>query len=89
METYIVKLKEYNKRLYVCGDRNSYSKTDPDATFMQMKEDAMFNGQLKPAYNIRHGGYESEENYPFLEENGQLAYIKPQNYEISKIRKYG
>ena len=28
------------------GDRNSYSKTDPDATFMRMKEDAMLNGQL-------------------------------------------
>ena len=131
LETYIAKLKEYNKKLYVCGDRNSYSKTDPDATFMRMKEDTMLNGQLKPAYNLQHGvdseyitwldissrptdtrtlipflkdmelylpfkyqeivadaGYESEENYLFLEENGQLAYIKPQNYEISKTRKY-
>ena len=131
LETYIAKLKEYNKKLYVCGDRNSYSKTDPDATFMRMKEEAMLNGQLKPAYNLQHGvdseyitwldisprptdtrtlipflkdmelylpfkyqeivadaGYESEENYLFLEENGQLAYIKPQNYEISKTRKY-
>ena len=131
LETYIAKLKEYNKKLYVCGDRNSYSKTDPDATFMRLKEDAMLNGQLKPAYNLQHGvdseyitwldisprptdtrtlipflkdmelylpfkyqeivadaGYESEENYLFLEENGQLAYIKPQNYEISKTRKY-
>lgn len=33
------------------GNRNSYSKTDPDATFMRMKEDHMKNGQLKPAYN--------------------------------------
>ena len=33
--------------------RNSYSKTDPDATFMRMKEDAMLNGQLKPGYNIQ------------------------------------
>ena len=32
-------------------------------------------------------GYEREEKYQFLEENGQLAYIKPQNYEISKTRK--
>ncbi len=55
LETYIAKLKEYNKKLYVCGDRNSYSKTDPDATFMRMKEDAMLNGQLKPAYNLQHG----------------------------------
>ena len=131
LETYLDKLKEYNHKLHVCGERNSYSKTDPDATFMRMKEDAMHNGQLKPAYNLQHGvdseyitwldlssrptdtralipflkdieeylpfkyqeivadaGYESEENYLFLEENGQLSYIKPQNYEISKTRKY-
>ena len=34
-------------------DRNSYSKTDHDATFMRMKEDHMRNGQLKPAYNVQ------------------------------------
>jgi len=39
----------------VCGERNSYSKTDLDATFMRMKKDAMLNGQLKPAYNLQHG----------------------------------
>ena len=131
LNQYLEKLKEYTKKLYTLGDRNSYSKTDPDATFMRMKEDAMLNGQLKPAYNIQHGvdseyitwidisprptdtctlipflkdmeshlgfkyseivadaGYESEENYLFIEENGQTAYIKPQNYEISKTRKY-
>ena len=131
LDQYLEKLKEYTKKLYTLGDRNSYSKTDPDATFMRMKEDAMLNGQLKPAYNIQHGvdseyitwidisphptdtrtlipflkdmenhlgfkysevvadaGYESEENYFFIEGNGQTAYIKPQNYEISKTRKY-
>ena len=30
-------------------DRNSYSKTDLEATFMRMKEDHMLNGQLKPS----------------------------------------
>ncbi|WP_019125631.1 transposase [Peptoniphilus grossensis] len=36
------------------GDyRNSYSKTDHDATFIRMKEDHMKNGQLKPTYNIQ------------------------------------
>ena len=131
LESYTEKLKEYTKKIYLCGDRNSYSKTDPDATFMRMKEDAMMNGQLKPAYNLQHGvdseyitwidissratdtrtlipflkdmenhlpfryqdivadaGYESEENYLFLEAQGQRAFIKPQNYEISKTRKY-
>jgi transposase len=33
------------------GERSSLSKTDPDATFMRMKEDHMLNGQLKPGYN--------------------------------------
>ena len=39
-----VKLDEYERHLEVLGERNSYSKTDPDATFMRMKEDAMNNG---------------------------------------------
>ena len=131
LETYLNKLKEYTQKLYKCGQRNSYSKTDEDATFMRMKEDAMLNGQLKPAYNLQHGvdaqyitwltigpqptdtttlipflkdmethlsfkyekivadsGYESEENYLFIEENEQISFIKPSNYEISKTRKY-
>ena len=131
LDGYIERLKEYTKKLHICGKRNSYSKTDPDATFMRMKEDHMLNGQLKPAYNLQHGvdseyitwltvnpdptdtktlipflkdmenhlgfkyadivadaGYESEENYLFIEENGQTAFIKPNNYEISKKRKF-
>ena len=131
LEDYLFRLKEYNQKIHICGERNSYSKTDRDATFMRMKEDAMGNGQLKPAYNLQHGldseyitwltigpqptdtttlipflkdaenhlkfkyknitadaGYESEENYQFLESNGQISYIKPANYEISKTRKY-
>ena len=125
------RLKEYSRKLSILGDRNSYSKTDPDATFMRMKEDAMLNGQLKPAYNLQLGvdsgyiswltltprptdtmtlipflkglevslghrypvvvadaGYESEENYSFLEDRKMTAVIKPANYEISKTRKY-
>ena len=128
---YLQRMEDYVYKLDVCGDRNSYSKTDHDATFMRMKEDAMLNGQLKPAYNVQHAvdagfitwvdvssrpgdtltlrpmleemeehlhfkyrdivadaGYESEENYLFLEKNGQSSYIKPTNYEISKTRKY-
>ena len=131
LEDYLSRLKKYNHQIHICGGRNSYSKTDHDATFMRMKEDAMGNGQLKPAYNLQHGvdseyitwlttgpqptdtttlipflknaeehlkfkyknittdaGYESEENYVFLEANGQLSYIKPANYEISKTRRY-
>lgn len=55
LEEYLSKFKEYNQKVYTCGERNSYSKTDTDATFMIMKEDAMKNGQLKLAYNLQHG----------------------------------
>ena len=128
---YLERLKGYTKKLYIFGTRNSFSKTDHDATFMRMKEDAMGNGQLKPAFNLQHGvdseyitwltigpqptdtttlipflkeaeeylsfkykkiiadaGYESEENYAYLDKNQQLAFIKPSNYEKSKTRKY-
>lgn len=50
-QEHLPKLEKYEKDLEILGDRNSYSKTDPDATFMRMKEDHMKNGQLKPAYN--------------------------------------
>ena len=49
----IARKQKYDKQLYIMGDRNSYSKTDPDATFMRMKEDYMKNGQLKPGYNVQ------------------------------------
>lgn len=42
---------EYLQSEQILGQRNSYSKTDPDATFMRLKDDHMQNGQLKPAYN--------------------------------------
>lgn len=47
-------LDKYEQQQAVMGSsRNSYSKTDTDATFMRMKEDHMRNGQLKPAYNVQ------------------------------------
>ena len=50
------KWREYEEKLVIMGDgRNSYSKTDPDATFMRMKDDHMRNGQLKPGYNVQIG----------------------------------
>ena len=131
LEAFLNKKNEYYSHLGKFGNRNSFSKTDTDATFMHMKEDYMRNGQLKPGYNIQIGveseyivgvgsfsnrsdvntlipflnrirahtnrkfeqivadaGYESSENYLYLEENEQKCFIKPQNYEISKKRSY-
>lgn len=53
LEKHRDKLGEYDGRLEQIGERNSMSKTDPDATFMRMKEDAMNNGQTKPGYNLQ------------------------------------
>ncbi len=52
VEAWLAKLKQYTNGLHICGNRNSYSKTDHDATFMHMKEDHMRNGQMKPGYNV-------------------------------------
>ena len=127
VESYLERQKKYDDYSHSFGERNSFSKTDRDATFMRMKDDHMRNGQLKPGYNAVIGvdseyivgatisqersdsktlipfmekfgngyskitgdaGFESEENYTYLEENGQLAFIKPSNYEQAKTKKY-
>ena len=80
LEEYLLKFKEYNKKVYTCGNRNSYSKTDADATFMRMKEDAMKNGQLKPAYNVQHGvdavGAGTAGNKAFHFQRGQTGQLR-------------
>jgi transposase len=112
-------LDKYEVQEKILDGRNSYSKTDPDATFMRMKDDHMKNGQLKAGYNIQistskqfivdysvhpnptdtttlpkhiqqhkttyhqypgsvtgDGGYGSEENYQYLEDNQIEAFVK-------------
>jgi hypothetical protein len=54
-EEYLPRLKKYAEQEALLTDRNSYAKTDPDATFLRMKEDHMQNGQLKAGYNIQIG----------------------------------
>ena len=131
LEDYLTRKAKYAGYNKIFKGRNSFSKTDRDATFMRMKDDHMRNGQLKPGYNLllgvegeyivgvdissersdqltllplldrieagcskRHqsvicdAGFESEENYKGLKQRNQTAYIKPQNYEKSKTRKY-
>lgn len=123
-EEFLNRQQKYDEANKLFQGRNSYSKTDTDATFMRMKDDHMRNAQLKPGYNIQIGveseyitgvdiycerndvktlipfleemhdklgiryeniiadaGYESEENYIYLEEKKQKPYIKPMMYE--------
>ena len=129
--SYHERQKGYDESNEAFDGRNSYSKTDKEATFMRMKDDHMRNGQLKPAYNVQlaieaeyvvgagifsdcndiytlkptvesilsysartikrliaDSGYESEENYTYLESKGIEYYIKPQNYEQQKKRSF-
>lgn len=55
LKDYLPRMKKYERQEELLAERNSYSKTDTDATFMRMKEDAMKNGQLKPGYNVQMG----------------------------------
>jgi len=50
------RLEKYEEQTEVLAGRNSYSKTDPDATCMRMKEDrGAKRPWAKPAYNIQAG----------------------------------
>jgi transposase len=131
LEEYKERKGKYNAGRELMIGRNSYSKTDTDATFMHMKDDHMRNSQLKPAYNVQiaveseyvtgvgvfqnrndiatlipmlnemkeklgrkytniiaDSGYESEENYLYLESKNQIPYIKPQTYEKWKKKSF-
>ena len=131
IEDFKTRQQKYEEARSTFKGRNSYSKTDKDATFMHMKEDYMRNGQLKPGYNVQaaveseyivgidissersdmrtlipfldkleanygrkfnnlitDAGYESEENYDYLNRKDITPYIKPSNYEYSKTRKF-
>ena len=145
LQSFYDRQENYNAHNQLFEGRNSYSKTDTDATFMRMKDDHMRNAQLKPAYNVQIGveaeyvtgvgvfqdrndtttlipflrnmefglnaafrlreirladqiqrykdivadsGYESEENYVYLESQKQNSYIKPQSYEKWKKKSF-
>lgn len=54
-DNYLPRQKRYERQEEILQGRNSYSKTDKDATFMRMKDDHLQNGQLKAGYNIQMG----------------------------------
>lgn len=131
VQSFSERQERYNSYNQLFEGRNSFSKTDTDATFMRLKNDHMRNSQLKPAYNVQIGveseyvtgvgvfqdrsdigtmipmlenielflkkrwknyimdsGYESEENYLYLEGKECNYYIKPQTHEKSKKRSF-
>ena len=90
-EKCLARQKQYDDHNGSFGDRNSFSKTDKDATFMRMKDDPMKNGQLKPAYNatlavdaeyivaalISQERSDAGTFIPMMEKLKPLGYIKP------------
>jgi hypothetical protein len=52
---YLPRARKYEDQEQKLAGRNSYSRTDPEATFMRMKDDLLGKGQLKPAYNVQLG----------------------------------
>ena len=53
LKEWVERREKYARDHEILENRNSYSKTDTDATFMRMKDDYMQNGQLKAGYNIQ------------------------------------
>jgi transposase len=52
---FLPRARKYEDQERKLAGRNSYSKTDPEATFMRLKDDPLGNGQLKAAYNVQLG----------------------------------
>src|SRR5699024_192749 len=53
LQDYIVRKQKYQNDILIFDGRNSYSKTDHDATFMRMKDDYMRNCQIKAVYKVQ------------------------------------
>ncbi len=71
---------EYKECFEIMGtDRNSYSKTDLEATFMRMKEDHMRNGKY---YNMKYEVFE-DEHYYVCHDGRQLRHIRTEIREQS------
>lgn len=81
-------LQKYREQEEILGERNSYSKTDPDATFMRMKEDHMGNGQLKPGYNLQASSNNQYiTNYTLAQTTADTTTLK--NHLNEHINSYG
>jgi transposase len=72
------RLDKYDEQEKVLAGRNSYAKTDPDATFMRMKDDHLGKGQLKPAYNLQISTQDQFIlNYSLHQNAGDMTTMKP------------
>ena len=68
--------------------RHIYANPTDTRTLIPFLEDFQEYIGTRSRNIIADAGYESEENYLYLRDKGQASYIKPNNYEISKKRKW-
>lgn len=56
LQKYLIKLLEYEEQYSICGERNSYYKTDHDATAMCLKSDyySGLGSNMHAAYNVQY-----------------------------------
>lgn len=72
---------------YIVGVGLYHNPTDT-TTLIPFTERIQNQSKRRIENLIADAGYTSEENFSYLESHGQNAYIKPQNYEVIKTRKY-
>ena len=87
------RLRRYEEQERMLGERNSCSKTDPDSTFMRMKETTAAGAPLKAGYNVQIGtenqfvlGYSIHQRHadtgcliPHLEQSHRITKRRPGN----------
>ena len=73
---------EYITALGIFPDRNDTT------TLVPLLERIHCKLSLRHRKLVGDAGYESEKNYAYLEEHGQACFIKPQNHERSRTRRF-
>ncbi len=85
-KNYAKNIEKYAEQEVLLNGRNSFSKTDPDATFMRMKDDHMKNGQLKPGYNVQIStNQQIITHYTLHRDTNDLHTLKPhiESYQLT------
>jgi len=85
---YLPRAQKYEEQRRKLAGRNSYSKTDPDAIFMRMKDDHLGNGQLKAAYNIQIGSEKQfVVGFSIHQEAGDTTCLIPHLNQVKELLK--
>jgi len=83
---YLPRQRRYEQQEEQLGKRNSYNKTDPDATYMRKKADHHGNIDLRPSYNIQVGSNNRYGIHYFIGQNANDGVLlKPFLEEYKRL----